>query len=84
MSGWKLANAIEEYKVFAEPKVRECDINYIASFDLVELSSLFEDRARTQLRARNFVRLTWFACFVLALWLVSGSKFLSTRRKLDF
>ncbi|KAK0652107.1 tyrosine phosphatase family-domain-containing protein [Cercophora newfieldiana] len=73
VSGWEIGNILQEYRTFAEPKVRDCDINYITGFELAEISNLFKN-AGWQFRTRNFIRATIFALFVLIIWLFSGAK----------
>lgn len=73
VSGWDLGHVLQEYKDFAEPKIRECDIKYITSFELAEISNLFKDGG-WQFRTRNFIRATMFAVIVLFIWLFSGAK----------
>ncbi|KAL1839820.1 hypothetical protein VTJ49DRAFT_1099 [Mycothermus thermophilus] len=41
LSGWHINNIIREYRAFAEPKVRDCDIDYITAFELANISNLF-------------------------------------------
>ncbi|KAL2265304.1 hypothetical protein VTJ83DRAFT_6404 [Remersonia thermophila] len=43
LSGWNISNIIREYCAFAEPKVRDCDIDYITAFELGNISNLFRD-----------------------------------------
>jgi tyrosine-protein phosphatase SIW14 len=84
VSGWELGSIIDEYKAYAEPKVRECDVKYISSFELSDLSNLFVKETSIQLRVRSFIRATIFTLVVLVIWLVSGSKMAPpARRKLD-
>jgi tyrosine-protein phosphatase SIW14 len=83
VSGWDLGHILQEYRDFAEPKVRDCDINYITGFELAEISNLFKN-AGWQFRTRNFIRATLFALFVLIIWLFSGVKMAAApKRKLE-
>ncbi|KAK0626971.1 tyrosine phosphatase family-domain-containing protein [Immersiella caudata] len=83
VSGWDLGHILQEYRNFAEPKVRDCDINYITGFELTEISNLFKS-AGWQFRTRNFIRATVFALFVLIIWLFSGVKMAAApKRKLE-
>lgn len=68
---------VDEYKSYAEPKVRECDIKYITTFDLSTISNLFVKEPSWQLRARSFVRVSLFTTFVLVVWLFSGTRIVS-------
>ncbi|KAK4120905.1 hypothetical protein N657DRAFT_147455 [Parathielavia appendiculata] len=82
LSGWNLGNIIGEYRTFAEPKVRECDIDYITDFELGDVSNLFWEPS-LPFRAPGFVRATLFAIVMLAIWLVWGvrSPGVATRRR---
>lgn len=82
VSGWDLNNILDEYRSYAEPKVRECDIKYITGFQLIEISNLFRNPG-WQHRTRNFLKATLFAFVVLAIWLFSGSRMVEgPKRKL--
>jgi tyrosine-protein phosphatase SIW14 len=71
LSGWNLGNIIGEYRTFAEPKVRECDINYITGFELGHISNLFREPS-SPFRASSFGRAALFAVVMLIVWLASG------------
>lgn len=71
LSGWHLSSVISEYKTFAEPKARECDINYITGFELANISNLFRE-VGSPFRTAGFLRATLFALVMLVVWLVSG------------
>ncbi|KAJ4306783.1 tyrosine-protein phosphatase siw14 [Collariella sp. IMI 366227] len=43
MSGWNLDNTIGEYKAYANPKARDCDINYLTGFEVAHTENLFLD-----------------------------------------
>ena len=77
LSGWNLGSIIGEYRSFAEPKVRECDIKYITGFELGHISNLFREPGASPLSlpfraTAGFVRATLFAVVMLVIWLVSG------------
>jgi tyrosine-protein phosphatase SIW14 len=77
LSGWNLGSIIGEYRTFAEPKARECDIEYITRFQLGLVSNLFREPSspplrRASLRATSFARAAVFALVVLVVWLASG------------
>ncbi|KAK4034705.1 tyrosine phosphatase family-domain-containing protein [Parachaetomium inaequale] len=71
LSGWNLSNIITEYKAYAEPKTRECDISYITGFELANISNLFRE-ASPPFRTTGFLRAVFFALVMLVVWLVSG------------
>lgn len=74
LTGWEQSRIVREYKSYAEPKIRECDIKYITEFDLSTISNLFVKESGWN---RNFVHLAIFTTIVLLLWLFSGSKIAS-------
>ncbi|KAK4157676.1 putative tyrosine-protein phosphatase [Chaetomidium leptoderma] len=71
LSGWNLNNVIDEYKTYAEPKARECDINYISGFELANISNLFRE-TNAPFRTTSFLRATVFSLVMLIVWFVSG------------
>lgn len=84
VSGWELPSILDEYRWYAEPKVRDCDIRYISAFELSSLAVPAPvrepgGRAWSLLRLRHFFRLTFFSLFVVLLWLWSGKKMVAQR-----
>ena len=80
LTGWDLGHVITEYKTYAEPKVRECDIEYITGFRPSSISNLFAKDTNAQLRFR---RATVFALVVLLLWIFSSKRMtVPTERRL--
>ncbi|KAL2146077.1 hypothetical protein VTI28DRAFT_5170 [Corynascus sepedonium] len=79
LSGWHLSSIITEYKAFAEPKTRECDIDYIAGFDLANISNLFRDTNALPFRTSGFLRAVIFTVVMLVVWLISGPKMARNR-----
>ncbi|KAK0704882.1 tyrosine phosphatase family-domain-containing protein [Lasiosphaeris hirsuta] len=73
VSGWNLGSILEEYRNYAGPKIRDCDVKYITGFELADISNLFRD-ASWQFRTRTFFRVTIFTLFVLFIWFFSGTK----------
>lgn len=72
VSGWEHAAIVEEYKKYATPKVRDCDIDYITNFNLSKISNRIAEDTNIQHRMRSFVRTTLFSFFVLLIWLLTG------------
>ena len=72
LSGWDLGNILTEYKAYAAPKVRECDIDYITGFELAHISNLF--RADWPFRTVRFLRAAAFSLAMLVIWLISGAR----------
>lgn len=70
LAGWDMGRIVAEYKSYAEPKVRECDIEYITGFQPASFSTnLFARDANAQIRFQRFAVVT---IVVLCLWVVSG------------
>lgn len=75
LSGWNLDSVLGEYKSYAMPKIRECDVDYISSFQPSSLQPLAFDPPRlSPVQTRTFFRTLLFSTFVTLVWLVSGSK----------
>ncbi|KAL7943762.1 tyrosine phosphatase family domain-containing protein [Trichoderma barbatum] len=80
LSGWNPDRVVDEYKTYAAPKVRECDIEYIASFQPSSLEITLIRSANAEnprfgpLQVRSFMRTLFFTAFVTTIWLVSGSR----------
>ncbi|PHH87488.1 hypothetical protein CDD83_8826 [Cordyceps sp. RAO-2017] len=75
LSGWGLDSTLDEYRTYAAPKVRECDVDYISGFDSSSIRALSLEPSRiSPVQVRTFFRTLLFSTFVMVLWLVSGSK----------
>lgn len=74
VSGWDLGSIVDEYKSYAEPKVRECDVKYITGFELADVTNLWIKEANFNFRVRNFCRILMFTLAVLMIWVVSSTK----------
>lgn len=78
LSGWQMNTVIDEYKAYAEPKVRDCDVDYITTFQCGPLQSLYSLHGQpakfSPMQLRTFFRALLFSTFVMVLWLVSGSQ----------
>ncbi|KAK0107165.1 hypothetical protein ONS95_003871 [Cadophora gregata] len=73
---WDVEAILEEYRGYAEPKVRECDVNYITSYKVSSLENLFTRPATTSSitdRDRKFLRFFVLAATVLIIWIGSLS-----------
>ncbi|TQV94307.1 hypothetical protein V2A60_002659 [Cordyceps javanica] len=79
VAGWEVDPALDEYRAFASPKIRECDINYINAFQS-SLIPRFEDEIvpRSPVQVRTFVRTLLFSTVVVVIWIVSGTQMTST------
>ena len=77
--GWDLGNIITEYKSYAEPKVRECDVKYISNYRVADLPSPAPTpapviRETRWMRAGRFFRMAAVALVVTVIWMVSGAR----------
>ncbi|TDZ27878.1 putative tyrosine-protein phosphatase DSP2 [Colletotrichum spinosum] len=82
VTGWELTSIVDEYRSYAEPKVRDCDIKYLTEFDLSDLSNLFVHEANLKFRIRHFVRVTLFSFFVVCVWALSGHRMQSSTKRI--
>ncbi|KAG5940942.1 hypothetical protein E4U60_000239 [Claviceps pazoutovae] len=85
LAGWQLRRVLDEYKNYATPKVRDCDVEYIHGFKCSPLQKLWNGHGHeyghtrtaarfTPVQVRTFFRALLFSSFVMVLWLVSGSR----------
>ncbi|KAM4060730.1 tyrosine phosphatase family protein [Hirsutella rhossiliensis] len=75
LSGWNLDSVLGEYKSYAMPKIRDCDVDYISGFQPTSLQPMAFDSPRfSPVQTRTFFRTLLFSTFVMVVWLVSGSK----------
>ncbi|KAK3937344.1 tyrosine phosphatase family-domain-containing protein [Diplogelasinospora grovesii] len=83
VSGWDVSSIVDEYKSYAQPKIRECDIKYITGFQLSSLSNLWvKDATNWPFQFCNFFRITLFTLVVLVIWFFTGTKISAPKRKL--
>ncbi|CVL02730.1 related to tyrosine-protein phosphatase SIW14 [Fusarium mangiferae] len=90
IAGWDAESVVAEYKSYAEPKARECDVNYLDDFQVSSLGisnpipSMIKDvyKNRSRFQPRTFFRAVFLSAFVLLLFFMSGSK-LSTATRPD-
>ncbi|KPM45571.1 hypothetical protein AK830_g964 [Neonectria ditissima] len=84
VAGWETSDALDEYKTYAEPKARECDLDYISAFQVSALLLPKDDHTiHSPVHARAFFRALMFSFVVLVLWMVSGSQMCLTAREAD-
>lgn len=75
VSGWQLTPILDEYKHFAEPKVRDCDLDYITAFECEAVcSSPRTDDHVPWFANENKVRITVVSAMVVLIWVVSQTK----------
>jgi tyrosine-protein phosphatase SIW14 len=46
ITGWSVDTVLEEYRGFANPKVRDCDVQYIKGYQVSSLRGLFINKIR--------------------------------------
>ena len=75
IAGWDLGSVLDEYRSYAVPKVRDCDVDFISAF---QASTLPKGDAETSqyspVQIKTFFRTLLFSTFVVVIWLVSGSQ----------
>lgn len=82
IEGWGVKQAIDEYVSFAEPKIRDCDIDYIRDFQPSEMRvPEASSRRFTPMQLRSFARTVVFSTMVMLLWFVSGSQLVASRNR---
>ncbi|CEJ81783.1 hypothetical protein VHEMI01894 [[Torrubiella] hemipterigena] len=80
LSGWSLPTVLDEYKSYAEPKIRDCDLDYITEFQTATLElSVGQPVTFSPVQVRTFLRTLLFSSFVMVIWLVSGSQMTVTQ-----
>ncbi|KAH6722311.1 tyrosine phosphatase family-domain-containing protein [Leptodontidium sp. MPI-SDFR-AT-0119] len=73
---WDVEAIVEEYRGYAEPKVRECDMEYIIGFNISSLQNLFTRQATPRNitdRDRKILKFFILAATVLIIWITSLS-----------
>ncbi len=71
VTGWNIDSILEEYKAYAESKVRECDVQYIKEFEVSSLQGLFTDQILrphdTVLKGPRMARMVMFAAMIIMI-----------------
>lgn len=74
LSGWKTSSVLDEYRHYATPKVRECDLEYLTAFSVTPPEGTNVDRSQSCSHGRRtFIRV--FALTIVAgtIWIVSAA-----------
>lgn len=75
VAGWEVDPALDEYRAFASPKIRDCDIDYINAFQSSLIPRFGDDIvSHSPVQVRTFVRTLLFSTVVVVIWIVSGSQ----------
>ncbi|KAF4472003.1 tyrosine- phosphatase SIW14 [Fusarium albosuccineum] len=75
VAGWDVQSVIAEYKSYAEPKARECDVEYLGAFQVSTLRTSNDVSAKySRPQMTTFFRALIFSTFVLLIWLLSGTR----------
>lgn len=75
ISGWDTQSVVDEYRSFAEPKIRECDVEYLRAFQVSTLRESGDHLSgHNPAQTKTFRRALVFSIFIMALWLFSGSQ----------
>lgn len=80
IEGWSVKDSIDEYVSYAQPKIRDCDIDYIRDFQPSEMHMMQSPRF-TAMQVRSFARTVAFSTLVLLLWFISGSQMVASRNR---
>lgn len=75
---WPVESILDEYRGFAEPKVRECDVGYISNYKVSSLQGLFAEKRVEQpkvtaLRSQKMARMLITTIIVLIIWITTLS-----------
>jgi tyrosine-protein phosphatase SIW14 len=87
VSGWHLPNILDEYKSYASPKVRDCDLQYISAFQASDLTRAPMPKTLVKVgdapfRIRGFFRTLAFTAVVLVIWVLSSIR-ISSRQPIE-
>ena len=74
LSGWELESVLDEYRSYAVPKVRECDLDYITAFQTATVTHNAVPARFSHMQVRTFFRTLLFSALVMAIWFVSGAQ----------
>lgn len=82
LSGWDIESVVDEYRSYAQPKIREVDVAYLEAFQISSLSReapsprQVGDLApiRSPSQQRTFFRALLLSIVVLGIWMLSGSQ----------
>ena len=73
-SGWTLSNVLDEYTHYANPKIRECDLDYLRTFCFTSAWHLPIQSPSGSLRpSQAFARFIVLAAVTGVIWLISAS-----------
>jgi tyrosine-protein phosphatase SIW14 len=76
VTGWNIESVLEEYRGYAEPKVRDCDVKYIMEYQVSTLQGLFADHAHrpedTVLTGPRMARMLIFTAMIMIIMLTSA------------
>jgi tyrosine-protein phosphatase SIW14 len=88
-NGWDNDSVLAEYTRFAEPKVRETDVNYLNNFKLTSLRNIVSRRIDgPRMNLVQFMMLVLVSGLCLTLWLLTANQLIlpslsqTTRRTL--
>lgn len=74
LSGWELSSVLDEYRSYALPKIRECDVDYITTFKTTTMTEAVVPARFSHMQVRNFLRALLFSGLVMVIWFVSGTQ----------
>jgi len=74
VSGWNLDAIVEEYRGYAEPKVRDCDLKYISEYQVSSLKGLFTPKLKrgAVLTGSRMAKILFMTAVVLSIWFTTA------------
>jgi len=76
VTGWSVDAVLEEYRSFAEPKVRDCDVQYIKEYRVSSLQGLFINKLGQPLdvvlTVSKMVRMVVFSAMIMMIMLATA------------
>lgn len=82
LAGWDVGRTVDEYRSFAEPKIREVDVAYISAFEASSLGLLGQQQVRrtvTPAQKRARTRAVYLAFGIWAVLCVTFHFFYASR-----
>lgn len=71
VTGWNVESVLEEYRGYAEPKVRDCDVKYIKEYQVSNLQGLLANGIHeshdTVLAGPRMARMVMFTAVVMII-----------------
>jgi tyrosine-protein phosphatase SIW14 len=82
VSGWAHQAVLDEYRSYAAPKIRDCDLEYISTLNLESIVEAAAHKCPTRFtptRTRTFYRSLIISLVLMAVWLTLGASIFGAR-----